>query len=292
MLGCTLEQAVARELFKAAVADEVNSTEVNLDSDAGDNVAIKLEEYHDLTKLKVLSDEVLAYDTKSGEPRIIKLDAVNVSDAVDFLCGEQIIKEGIKAYNEYKLNPFSDENICGEIPACYDLEGNLCRPFDITDGRDFSPYSDEDETCNYKRHIDINTDSHNSFIINRYLRKPAYSYIYILALAFASLTLEMDEYIDTDFMESHIKDTLIAEMRITEEEYNDFYADMVCDAVADTEHMLYALRYKTIGAEGMALSDMPYGDSVYTVFANIFGCSVFNPYVRDDNITHDIFSII
>lgn len=293
MCSLTLEQAIAEANVISALEKNATDIRYSADSDAGDDIAFALQEYIEALKLNVLSDELLTYDIEQHEPHVIRLSEITFEEIDRISEGELILLKGINEYERYMSDFCYNEDIYGgDVPTCFDLDGNLCRPFDITDGRDPSLYPDEDKPCNYKRHIDINTDSHNSFMVRRYLRNSVSGYIYILALAFAATSLELKEDIDADFVKSHVTDTLIDVMKLIEEEYNEFYADMVEKAVADTEHMLYALRYKNIGAEGMALSNIPYGDSVYTVFANIFGCSVFNPYVRDDNITYDIFSII
>ena len=122
MLSLTTEQRIAKEKFilncLLAQADVSNAN----DSDAGDGIAFSLEEYHNMLGLEVLSDEVTVYDTRSGYPRILKRNEITLEITGAIGRGELIVKQSAVDAGGYT-------EVCDEIPACFDLQGNPCTPF-------------------------------------------------------------------------------------------------------------------------------------------------------------------
>lgn len=296
-----LEQEIAAQALSAAIEENKRNIECAGDSDAGDKIAFALEVLSEATDFTPLPDELLVYDTNRSEFRIVRHSALTLQDLESINEGKYLPVKGLPEYEKLIERTFAcEDNPFGEMPMAFNSDGSPSNAFDYEPPvftQSHSPeygYLAEDlpNSCNYYHHIDLTNDTHNGHVIKKYFNKNISGYIYSLVISLAAVNLEFDDEIDKVFIAKHFRRILRDKLDLTAEEYENMYMKDVYKAICNVEHLLFALRYKQLPPEGLEFSPIPYGDSTYTIFANIFGNSIFNPYANEESTAYDFLSII
>lgn len=291
-----LDKAVmAANIDYALEENSRNVIHIN-DSDYGDNVAIELDTYNENLHYFLLPNEILVYDIRNHKTDVIELDNITFEDIDLINYGIYVILKNRKAYDQYiatQNDPYSD------IPMCYDENGNRCFPFMYRTADPSNIIGNENDNIadfltddrNYFNQIDNKTDTCNTYLIKKFMHKGVPGYIYTLILSLMAINYEINNDNDRRFVTTYTRAILMRKLGLSAEEYDDKYKSMVIKAAYDAENLIYALRFKELPEDATDAFNIHYGDTAFSFFSNIFGNSLFNPYLGLDE-PQDFLSVI
>lgn len=265
-------QNKAIEMLEAAAGCNCLAAEAMV-SDDGDAIAAALEKLDTEPK----SDEIVVYDVLACEAKIIRLDSLTIGDVDRIGDGIYLIVKNREAYDAVIGNIFLSEPSANE-PDSEDGENDLCSF--LTD------------SGNYFNNIDNKADACNRYLIKNYMKGDLPGYVYTLIFSLMALNYEVNNDNDRSFIAGYVKSALMKKLEITAEEYAAKYRQRVVKAIFNAEHLIFALRFKELPDEAKEALNIHYGDTAYSFFSNIFGNTVFNPYITVDESTADFLSVI
>jgi hypothetical protein len=128
-------------------------------------------------------------------------------------------------------------------------------------------------------------DASNGTRIAKYMQDNDLSNIYCLVLALISVYVANGYITDLDYVKKIALHALRKIHGFSKDDYdiNKMYKEKVNQAVEDMDHLICSLRYKIIpGDKTFTFNGKMHLHPAYTIFANIFANSYFNPYLTEE----------
>lgn len=132
---------------------------------------------------------------------------------------------------------------------------------------------------------DYEMDRRNSWLIRDRLRYAEDPELVCMTLALMACSFYRWKAVNVGFVISNLKKVIREIYNIDEEEFNETWGKgRMREHINNISELVYYLRYKLIKCDDeidYTLANSDGGEFAYTLFANIFGNKVFNPYDTD-----------